>query len=190
MNRAALLRRAAGASVLLGALPLARPAHAATVPDGDLAYLRLLVAAELLKGELEARAAGGLRAAAARVVRRMHADDSTHYAALAALMSDAGQPPATAADIDFAYPRGSFASERSIVALAARVATLTLGAYLGALQDVQTPALRLPLGQIAANEAQHVSALEQLRGRPAIGAAFARSLRIDAASAALGEYES
>jgi Ferritin-like domain len=120
----------------------------------------------------------------------MRTDDRAHYTALAALMNEAGQPPATAADIDFSYPKGSFRSAGSVLALASRVSTLALGAYLGALQDVQTPELRLPLGQIAANEAQHVGALDHLRGRPAIGAAFARSLQIDAASAALGEYES
>jgi hypothetical protein len=190
MNRAQLLRRAAGASVLLGALPLAGPARAATLPDGDLAYLRVLVAAELLKLDVEARAHVKVRAQAAGVLRQMRSDDRAHYAALAALLNGAGQPPATAADIDFSYPKASFRSAGSVLALASKVATLTLGAYLGALRDVQTPDLRLPLGQIAANEAQHVGALEHLRGEPPIGAAFARSLRIDAASAGLGEYES
>ena len=55
---------------------------------------------------------------------------------------------------------------------------------------MQTPRLRLPLGQIAANEAQQVGALAQLLGRPLIGGAFAAALQIDAVSAALDEFES
>ena len=47
--------------------------------------------------------------------------------------------------------------------LAASLEDLTLGAYLGAVENVQTPQLRLPIGQIAANEAQHVSALAVAR---------------------------
>jgi hypothetical protein len=42
------------------------------------------------------------------------------------------------------------------------VKTLSLGAYLGALENVQTPAYRLALAQIAANEASTVSAFAHL----------------------------
>ena len=73
--------------------------------------------------------------------------------------------------------------------LAVSFEDLTLGAYLGAVQNVQAPQLRLPIGQIAANEAQHVSALAVSAGRPAIGSAFAPSLQIDAVSTALDNYE-
>ena len=69
-------------------------------------------------------------------------------------------------------------------------ATLALGAYLGAIENVQTPAARLALAQIAANEAQQLSALGPVAGRPTIGKAFAAALSIDAVSAALDEYES
>jgi hypothetical protein len=120
----------------------------------------------------------------------MRAADEAHYAGLAALMNDAGQPPATAGDIDFSYPRGSFSSARSAATLAWKVTSLALGAYLGALEQVQTPSVRLPLGQIAANEAQQLSALAALLGRPAIGSAFAAALPIDGVSAALDDYES
>src|SRR6185437_5120849 len=107
-------------------------------------------------------ASGKLGSPAARVVRRMHAADNAHYTGLAALLNDAGQPPATADDIDFSYPRGSFATARSTATLAWKLTSLTLGAYLGALENVQTPSIRLPLGQIAANEAQQQGALAPL----------------------------
>jgi len=74
--------------------------------------------------------------------------------------------------------------------LAWKLTSLALGAYLGALENVQTPSIRLPLAQIAANEAQQLSALAPLVGRQAIGAAFAAALPIDVVSAALDEYES
>jgi rubrerythrin len=64
------------------------------------------------------------------------------------------------------------------------------GAYLGAAENLETPELRLPIGQIAANEAQHVGALEALEGRSVIGKPFAPALQMGAVSDALDEYES
>jgi Ferritin-like domain len=171
---------------------LAAPAGAASVPDADLSYLRLLVAGELLKTDFETKAlaSGKLSAPSAALVRRMHADDTAHYGGLAALLNGAGQPPTTADDIDFSYPRGSFGSRGAITKLAWTLGTLTVGAYVGAVQKVQTPELRLPLGQIVANEAQQLSAVGRLLGRSLIGRAFAPALPIDAVSSALDEYES
>jgi hypothetical protein len=176
----------------LAALAGPRSAFAAGVPDSDLAYLRVLVAAELLKSDFAsaARASRTLTTRSTRLIERIRADDGAHYAGLAALLSGAGQTPATADDIDFAYPRGSFSSQRAVLGLAWKLGTLTLGAYLGAVENVLTPSLRLPLGQIAANEAQQLSALAAVAGRPVIGGAFAASLPIAAVSSALDEYES
>jgi len=189
-----LLRRGivGGAVMLVPASGFAGRAEAAGIPDLDLAYLRVLVGVELLKVDFQVRASMSNRLAAtpARLVRRMLLDDKAHYVGLAALMNGAGQTPATGGDIDFSYPRGSFSSQAAIVKLAWRLATLALGAYLGAVENVDMPELRLPLGQIAANEAQQVGALAQLLGRPVIGGAFAPSLQIDAVSAALDEFES
>ena len=196
-NRSGLLRRGAmggGALVLSGTAlgALTGQAGAATIPDNDLAYLRLLIGAELLTADFqaEARASGKLTRSSAAVIQKMGADEKAHYSGLAQLVSAAGQTPTAADDIDFSYPKGSFASEASIMKLAGEIEGLVLGAYLGALENVQTPGLRLPIGQIAANEAQHVGALAALTGRPVIGRAFAPSLQIDAASAALDAFES
>jgi len=196
LRRADVLRRGLGGGVALlssGAAlgALAAPASAA-VPDVDLSYLRLLTATELLKGDFQAKAlaSGKLDALGIRLVRRMQADDRAHYSGLASLLTGAGQPPATADDIDFSYPRGSFDSRDSSAKLAWKLATLSLGAYLGAIENVQTSAARLALAQIAANEAQQSSALAPLVRRPSIGSAFAAALPIDSVSAALDEYES
>ena len=183
-----------GALVLSGSVvaALAGRAAAATIPDADLAYLRLLIGAELLAADFQtqALASGKLSRQSATAIRKMAADEKAHYAGLAQLLTAAGQVPATADDIDFVYARGSFASSTSILKLAAQIETLVLGTYLGAIENVQTPELRLPIGQIAANEAQHVGAVAVLAGRNAIGRAFAASLSIDAASAALDRFES
>jgi rubrerythrin len=171
---------------------LAGRARAAVLPDSDLAYLRLLIGAELLAADFQSQAlaSGKLSWSSAAVMRKMAADEKAHYGGVAQLFGSAGQTPATADDIDFSYPNGAFGSEGSIMKLAAEIEDLVLGAYLGAVENVQTTPLRLPLGQIAANEAQHVGALASLAGRPVIGRAFAPSLQIDAASAALDTYES
>jgi hypothetical protein len=164
----------------------------AAVPDVDLSYLRLLVACELLEGDFEtqALASGKLAARPASLLRQMQADDGAHYNGLSVLMNGAGQPPATADDIEFSYPRGTFATQDSILKLAWRLVTLSLGGYLGAVGNIQTTELRLPLGQIVGNEAQQQSALAPLVGRPVIGSAFAPALPIEVVSAALDEFES
>ena len=197
LSRAEFLRRGIGGGAALavsggGLAALAAPAGAATVPDNDLAYLRLLGAAELLKGDFQTKAlaAGKLTGSAASLVRQMQADDKAHYASLSILTNGAGQPPPTADDIDFTYPARTFATQGSIVKLARELAGLTLGAYLGAIESVQTSSLRLPIGQIAANEAQQAGALARLLGRAQVGHAFAPSLSIDAVSAQLDRFES
>lgn len=197
LSRAALLRRGAvGGGALLvsasGLSTLASVASAATPPDGDLAYLRLLIAAELLAVDFQtnALASGRLRHAARPVFRQMRADENAHYKQLATLMVAAGQVPTTAADINFSYPKGSFRSQASILRLAARLERLSVGAYVGAIENVATPGLRLPIGQIAANEAQHAGALAALTGRPVIGKALPASVSMAAASDVLDEFES
>jgi hypothetical protein len=197
LTRGAVLRRgaAAGGALALGgagAAVLAAPAGAMTFPDGDLAYLRLLTAAELLALDYQGQALTGalLSGDASAIVTQAAADDKAHYAALVDLLGKGNVVAATPDDIDFTYPKGSFDSEASILTLADAIEHLVLGAYAGALQNVQTPLLRLPLAQIAANEAQHVGALATLAGKPVIGKAFGPALQIDAVTAALDDYES
>lgn len=197
LSRAGLLRRGAagsGALLLSGSAVsvFATAAGAATLPDNDLTYLRLLVGAELLAADFQAQAiaSGKLTPALAGATKQMLADEKAHYNSLSTLITGAGQVPATSDDINFTYPKRSFGTEASMLKLASSIETLTLGAYLGAVENIQTAQLRLPIGQIAANEAQHVSAMAVAAGKPIIGRAFAPALQIDAVSAALDAYES
>jgi hypothetical protein len=171
---------------------LAPVAAADTPPDGDLAYLRLLVAAELLALDFQTKAltGGKLRSGARRLFRKIRADEKSHYNRLAAALTAAGQTPSTPGDIDFRYPKGSLRSQKSIVTLAGRLEHLMVGAYVGAVESVQTPELRLMIGRIAANEAQHQSALAGFRGDSAVGAALAPALQMGAVSDALDRFES
>jgi hypothetical protein len=192
VSRAGVLRRG-GALVLGGAaLRFAPAAAAATTPDEDLAYVRLLIGVELLAVDFqtEALASGKLGSAVQRVLNGTLAQEKAHLTGLSVLVTNAGQVPATADDVDFTYPKGAFSSAANVASLAATIETLSLGAYLGAVENVQTPSWRLPLGQIAASEAQHVAALAAAAGKPVLGRAFAPSLQIDAVSAALDVYES
>ena len=193
LSRSTLLRRGGAALVASSGLAawLAGEA-AAAAPDNDLAYLRLLIGVELLAADFQDQAArsGKLSGAAAAALKKMQADEKAHYAGLAQLVAAAGQTPATADDIDFEYPKGAFESQKTILQLAWAIETLSVGACMGAIENVQTPQLRLPIGQIGANEAQHVSALAPTLGRPVIGRAFAPSLSIEDVSAALDGYES
>ena len=198
VSRAELLRRGVvgGGALLLsasGASALAGVASAGTIPDADLAYLRLLIAAELLALDFQthALASGKLRHhGASAVIRRMRADEKAHYNHLASVLTAAGETPATSGDIDFSYPKDSFRTQASTLRLAGRLERLLVGAYVGAIENVETPELRLPIGQIAANEAQHAGALAALGGRAVIGKAFAPALQIGAVSDALDEFES
>jgi hypothetical protein len=176
----------------VGTAVLAGPAEAMTFPDSDLSNLRLLVGAELLALDYQGQALSGghLSAPASALFTQAVAADTAHYNGLVDLLGKGNVVAATADDIDFAYPKGSFDSEAAILKLADQIQALALGAYIGALENIQTPLLRLPVAQIAANEAQHVAALGALAGKPVLGRAFGPALQIDAVSAALSDFES
>ena len=72
--------------------------------------------------ERQARPPGGT------VLKRIAAGDSAHNDRLARVLTDAGQTPATADDIDFTYPKNTFATGGSILKLALKIETLSLGA--------------------------------------------------------------
>src|SRR5262249_57864856 len=95
----ALLVSASG----LSAIGVADAAADTTPSDADLAYLRLLIAAELLALDFQTKALAGrkLRHDAHSLVRRIRSDEKAHYAHLAAVLTAAGQTPTTSDDIDF-----------------------------------------------------------------------------------------
>ena len=191
-SRATLLARggkAAAAVVGASAFGGLVPRASAAVPDGDLAYARLLVALELLSLDFYTRAIGA-RGGRQLELRRARAAERRHYDVVAALLADAGQVPATAQDIDFSYPRGSFGSPAAIARLGVRFESLSLGAYLGAVQSLQTPRYRDQAARAAASEAQHLSVFTAAVGGRRLGSALPTSLPLAKVSDALDAYTS
>jgi Ferritin-like domain len=197
LSRTELLARGGqGVAVLLagpaigGLLP--ETARAETLPDGDLAYARLFVTVELLALDFYRNAVGSKRfgAGALADLWRARADERRHYDAAASILVSAGQVPATAADIDFSYPSGSFASRGSIARLGVRLESLALGAYLGGVEGLETNALKQRVARAAASEAQHLSLFAGEVGGRRIGAAFPRPRTIERVSGALEAFTS
>ena len=121
MSRAEILSRGAraGVAVAVGGSALAAfsaDASAATLPDGDLAYVRLLVASELLAIDYYTRAIASNQIDGKALANMKHAlaNEKQHYASLSTVLAESGQVAATADDINFAYPRRAFASAASI----------------------------------------------------------------------------
>ena len=166
------------------------PRASAAVPDGDLAYARLLVALELLSLDFYTRAIGA-GGGAQLELRRARAAERRHYDAVAAVLTNAGQVPATAQDIDFSYPRGSFAS-RARDRQARRAARVALARRLprrGAAAS-QTPLYRDHAARAAASEAQHLSVFAAAVGGRRLGPPLPAALPLARVSDALDTYTS
>ena len=193
VSRAQLFSRGAkGGAAFLLAGSLIDSAAADTIPDNDLAYARLLVGAELLALDFYARAIASRRLGpdALGYMKRARLNEREHYNKMSEVISGAGQAPAVAADFDFSYPKGAFASKSSIAKLGVTLEAAFMGAYLGAVDGLQTDALKQTVAQIAANEAEHLSVFMRLSGRSPIGISLPRSLAIDQASNALDVFTS
>jgi ferritin-like protein len=194
LSRAELLRRGGrgGAAVLLAgpALTLVPGALGGTPSENDLAYARLFVACELLACDFYRRALGSRQfgPAVVRELRRSLYAERRHLRAVGAILLAAGQIPAKPGDIDFVYPRRAFASRRSTAAVGARLESLFLGAYLGAVTGFDAGELKTLAARAAASEAQHLGVLAAEAGGESVGAAFPRPLTIDRASDELDEF--
>lgn len=193
LTRAGLLRSGAAAAVAAsGAGILACRAAADVLPDADLAYARLLVAADLLAADFytQALAAKTFGPSTRKALRHAAFNEQEHYTAVAGVLTAAGQTPATADDIDFAYPAKAFADRGSIAKLGVAIEQLQLGAYLGAADAVQTEPLRGIASRIGANEAQHLSLFTGLLEDRPLGVSLPLPLGVGEASNALGAYTS
>jgi hypothetical protein len=171
---------------------LAGRASADAIPDADLAYARLLVGAELLALDFYTKAISAKQFGGdvTKVMKRAFFNEQEHYAAVSGILTGAAQTAAGPADFDFAYPAKTFDSKAAIVKLAVELETTFLGAYLGAVDALQTSALKLPVARIAASEAQHLGAFTELAGGDPVGVSFPNALTIDEVSDVLDTYTS
>ena len=183
----------AGASVAVAgsvAGALAGVADAAAPPTSDLAYVRLLVGAELLASDFysQAVAASNSSPAVMKYLKLAYFNEQQHYQSIAGILSGALVTPAVSGDFTFSYPDGTFATEASIVKLASQLEATILGSYLGAIGALQTQGWLGGLAQIAANEAQHSSFFQSRAGARAFGLSFPPPLAIEDASNAFAAY--
>ena len=115
VSRGQLISRGAkgGAALLLtGSLAgslVDSAAAADTVPDGDLAYARLLVGAELLGLDFYARAIASkrLRGDALGSLKRARLNEREHYNKMSGILTGAGQTPAVAVGLRLLLSKGS-----------------------------------------------------------------------------------
>lgn len=172
------------------ALTLVPGARAGTPSDNDLAYARLFVTCELLACDFYRRALGSrlFDDAAIPELRRSLYAERRHLRAMATVLRDAGQTPPKPGDIDFIYPRRAFSSRRSTGGVGARLESLFVGAYLGAVAGFDAPELQTLAARIAASEAQHLSVMAAAAGGEQVGPAFPRPLTIDRASDELDAF--
>jgi hypothetical protein len=163
---------------------------AAALPTMDLAYVRLLVGAELLASNFysQAVAAANSSVAVTKYLKRAYFNEQEHYASVAGILTGAAVTPAVAGDFTFSYPAGTFDTESSIVAFAAQLESTILGAYLGAIGQIQTVSFLGGLAQVAACEAEHVSYFTAAGGGKAFHLSFPPPLSIDQASNAFDPY--
>jgi Ferritin-like domain len=197
LTRAGLLARGAKGGVALAVggstfAALAGTASADPIPDGDLAYTRLLVGVELLAVDFytTALAAKKFGAVGQKYIGDALSNEQGHLQYVSQILTGASLTPATADDFNFSYPKGSFDSAGAIAKLGLQLETLFLGAYLTAVGAITTAAFRGPLARIAASEAQHVCIWEVELGGRTLSSAFPAALPIDQVSDALDMYTS
>ena len=182
-------RALVGALALLAASGLASVARGAA-PESDYAYAQFGVGAEYLLADFYGQAVAskkfnGVELAA---LRRARFNAGEHLAALTTILSDGSQPVAAAADFSFTYPKGTFASRRSIAKAGLAIEQAVLGAYLSATLSVSVPAFREVFTREVASTAEHVSVFSRIAtGRP-VGNSFPDTLTLEAASEALDPY--
>ena len=195
LTRAQLLSRGAkgGTALLVAGTALARFADGAAadpVPTSDLAFARLLVGAELLASDFyrQAIAASNSSPAVTKALKTAYANEQEHYQSVAGILRGAGVAAAVSADIDFSYPKNTFASQASILEFAQQLESVLLGAYLGAVGGIQTSSFKQGIAQIAACEAQHLSYMTVHSGGQPFSVSFPPALTIDQASAAMDAF--
>lgn len=191
ISRADLVRQGAALAVAGGAVGVfAGAASADPVSDQDLAFVRLLVTAELLQSNFygQAVAASNTSGEVTRYLKRALMNEQEHYQSVAGIVSGTGNVPAVAEDVNFSYPSGTFDDEKSIVKAAAALESAVVSMYAGAMGGIVTNQWKTGLGQIAAAEAQHASYFETRTGGHPFWLSFPPAFTIQQASDAMNPY--
>ena len=163
-----LIRAAVGAGgAALAGGGLAARASAAEA-EQDLAWLRFGVALEFVSAAyyVRARRSGLFTRAETRVLERATAAENAHKRAFREALQAAGEAPIDDADLEVAFPPGSFDGRGPAIALGRSIESMSERAYLGALVEISSTAIRLTVAPVAAAEAEQLAYLTGLSGPP------------------------
>ena len=132
-------------------------AFGAVSSDTDIA--KLAATAELLAIDFYAQAIASKKLTGDELsyLAGAQANERAHYAALKAVLKSA-----TPAGLTFVYPKGSFASRKSIGLLGTAIETAFVGAYMGAVTALQSNELKGVAAEIGACESRHLSVLTNI----------------------------
>ncbi len=154
---------------------------------GDVDIAKLAATAELLAIDVYTMAIG-TGFFTGDVLAYMEAakqNEQDHYDALAEVLGmDAPK------GVEFTYPPGTFASAESIAATGVALETAFVGAYLGAVEALESVDLKAVAAQIGANEAQHLTTFKRLDAGGALGPnpAFPKALTAAQATKAVTPF--
>ncbi|HUY72440.1 MAG TPA: ferritin-like domain-containing protein [Gaiellaceae bacterium] len=161
-TRAQFLARGAkgGLALVAGGLVLGvaeGTALGAVTSDADIA--KLAATAELLAIDFytHAIASNQLKGDELAYLAGAKGNEVAHYDALKGVLKSA-----TPAGLKFTYPKGSFASRKSIGMLGEALETAFVGAYMGAVTAFTSNALKGVAAEIGACESRHLSVLTNI----------------------------
>jgi rubrerythrin len=154
---------------------------------GDVAIAKLAATAELLAIDVYGRAidTGFFKADVLAYMTAARKNEQDHYDALAEILGSEAPK-----GVRFRYPSGTFASAGSIAATGVALETAFVGAYLGAVEALESNDLKAVAGQVGANEAQHLTTLKRLEAGNKLvpNPSFPESLTAKQATAAVTPF--
>jgi hypothetical protein len=189
-DRAGFLRVgvAAVAGSALVAVP-ARGAIPAPTPKGDdISYVQFAASGELVAVSLGQAMLVSPRVSAAdkRRLRTLRDGDKDHLARLSAVIGPDDAPHF--GDFHIALPAAAERTRDGLLGQALDLGELLAGVYLSGVTDTADAATRGLLGRLLWSEAQHLSVLRTLLGKPALASGLPAPVSLDDAAPLLDAY--
>jgi rubrerythrin len=161
-TRAQFLARSAKGGLALvagGSLLGLAQGTASGAASADAEIAKLAATAELLAIDFYTRAIDSKRLEGDELsyLAGARENERAHYAALEGVLKSA-----TPKGLSFKYPKGAFASRKSIGTLGQALETAFVGAYMGAVTSLKSNELKGVAAEIGACESRHLSVLTNI----------------------------
>lgn len=188
-SRAQFLTRGMAGGVVLvagGSLLAYTASSARAQASGDVEIAKLAATAELLGIDFYAKAikSGKFKADQLAYLQAAMENEQAHYDFLAGAIGS-GAPKG----VKFKYPAGTFATAKSIAGTGVALEGAFVGAYLGAVEALESVDLKAAAAQVGANEAQHLTTFTRLEaGMLVPNPAFPESITAKQALAAVTPF--